>query len=82
MDQTLPGLQQPSIDNLARKGLNSFQLFCAVGGDASSNDCALKVSNLFKTQDQAQTAAGAMQRPEMNVVSWRTDECGSFTVVA
>ncbi len=81
-DQVLPALQQPLIDSLASMGLDNFALFCGIGVDPTADGCQFKATPFFRTQDAAQSAATALGRPTTTVVSWRTDQCGSFSVVA
>ncbi len=82
VEDVLPTLQQPLIDSLATMGLDNFALFCGIGADPSQADCELKATPFFRSQDQAASAVAAMGRSTTTVVAWRTDQCGSFTVVA
>lgn len=78
-EQVLPTLGQPTIDRAAALGLDNVELFCGVGIDPLAEGCEFMLTPLFKSFDQARDAAGAMGR-ETIVVSWRTDQSGSFTV--
>jgi hypothetical protein len=80
-EQVLPGMGQPLINVLSGMGVDSMQLFCGAGLDATAADCEIRISPLFKSQDQARQAAVDMNRPAWAVVSWRTDQCASFQVV-
>lgn len=79
-EDVLPGLGQPIIDRLAAFGLDSMELFCGAGLDPEATDCEIRLSPLFNTEDQARQAAIDMQRSKWVVVSWRTDQSGSFRV--
>lgn len=80
-EQVLPSLGQRIIDQLAAAGVGSIKLFIGAGLDASSEDCTIKLTSMFKTQDAAKEAAVAIGRGEWVVTSWRTDACGSFRIV-
>ena len=80
-EQVLPGLGQPLVDRVASFGLDSVELFCGVGSDPSATDCELKVTNLFNNLKQARDATIALDRSPSFVVSWRTDQSGSFRIV-
>jgi hypothetical protein len=80
-EQVLPDLGQPIIDTLAAYGIGSLELFCSAGLDATSENCEILLSPMYKSLQEASQAAEAMGRPEWLVVSWRTDASGSFRVV-
>lgn len=79
-EQVLPTLAQPLVDDLAAMGVGSVELYCAVGIDPTAHDCEFRLSPLFLKIDQAQSAAQAMGRQRWIIVSWRTDQCGSFKI--
>jgi hypothetical protein len=80
-EQVLPRLGQPIMGTLSAYGLNSMELFCGARLDAAAEDCEIRVTPLFPSLGQARENAVAMARNEWVVVSWRTDQCGSFRVV-
>jgi hypothetical protein len=80
-ENVLPSLGQPMIDWLASFGLDSMELFCGAGLDPEATDCEICLSLLFNSEDQARQAAIGMHRSKWVVVSWRTDQSGSFRVV-
>ena len=77
----LSDIGQPLLDRLAAMGVGSLQLYCGVGVDSTDASCTYKISSLFLQQDQAQAAITAMNRSTWVLLSWRTDQCGSFTIV-
>jgi hypothetical protein len=79
-EDVLPNLGQPIVDALADIGVDSMELFCGAGLDPTATDCEIQVSSLFISLDQARDAAIAMDRFQWVVVSWRTDQSGSFRV--
>ena len=79
-EDVLPGLGQPMVDALAGIGVDSMELFCGAGLDPTATDCEIRLSRLFTTLEQARSAAIAMNRFQWVVVSWRTDQSGSFRV--
>jgi hypothetical protein len=80
-EEVLPSLGQPMVDFLSSQGIDSMELFCGAGLDATATDCEIRLTPLFTSQGKAGQAAIAMNRPQWVVVSWRTDQCSSFTVV-
>lgn len=80
-EQVLPSLGQPLVDRLSAMGVDSMQLFCGAGLDPTATNCEIRISPVFKSQDQARQAAVDMKRPDWAVVSWRTDQCASFQIV-
>jgi len=80
-EDVLPGLGQPMVDALAAIGVDSMELFCGAGLDPTATDCEIRLSRLFTSLEQARDAAIAMNRFQWVVVSWRTDQSGSFRVV-
>jgi hypothetical protein len=80
-EQVLPGLGQPIIDQLVVAGVDSMELYIGAGLDASSEDCTIRLSSLYKTQEAARQAVDAMHRGEWVVASWRTDASDSFRIV-
>jgi len=80
-EQVLPNLGQPMVDALASYGLDSMELFCGAGLDATATDCEIRLSPLFTSLDQARQAAVAMNRFQWVVASWRTDQSNSFKIV-
>lgn len=80
-ERVLPTLGQPVADTLSTWNVGSIELFCGVGFDATAHDCEYKISPLFLREDQALSAAQAMNRNAWLVVSWRTDQCNSFKIV-
>jgi hypothetical protein len=69
------------IDTLTAYGIDSMELFCGAGLDATASDCEIRISPLFKSDDAARQAAANMGRPAWTVVSWQTDQSNSFRLV-
>ena len=80
-EQVLPALGQPLVDTLAAYGIDSMELFCGAGLDAAAVDCEIRLTPLFMSLDQARDTAIAMNGAKWVVVSWRTDQSGSFRIV-
>jgi hypothetical protein len=77
----LPELGQPVVDTLVSYGLDSMELFCGAGLDATATDCEIRLSPLLTSFEQAHQAAIAMNCFQWVVVSWRTDQSNSFEIV-
>lgn len=58
----------------------SVELFIGSGLDKSVEGCELKLTSVFRTQDDATTAAKALGRPHWLVASWRTDQSGGAKI--
>ena len=80
-EQVLPALGRPVIDALAAYGIDSMELFCGAGLDVAAVDCEMRLTPLFTSLDRARDMAIAMNRAQWVVVSWRTDQSGSFRIV-
>ena len=76
----LSAIGQPVIDRLAASGVGSLQLYCGIGIDNAAVGSEFMFSPLFLQQDQARAATDAMKRHAWVIVSWRTDQCGSFAI--
>ena len=80
-EQVLPNVGQTVADTLSAFGVDSLELFCGAGLDATQEDCEIKLTPLFTALEPARNAVTAIGRPSWAVVSWRTDQSGSFRVV-
>jgi len=80
-EQVLPGVATPLLDTMADYGMSSIAVFCGAGMDPLAEDCEIQLTNMYPAQSSAHDAVVAMGRSEWVVVSWRTDQCGSFQVV-
>jgi hypothetical protein len=80
-EDVLPALGQKFVENLNAMGIDSGDLFVAVGVDMQVTGCELKFSPLFKTIDQARNAADAMGRPHHVIAHWQLNASGSFEIV-
>ena len=79
----LPDLGQVMTDRLVAIGVGSLEFFAGVNLDLSSEDCTMSMSPLCLSIDQAKDMAIEDAGPDgWLVVSWRTDQSGSFRVVA
>lgn len=81
VDQVLPNLATPLLDAMADYGVGSLEVFCGVGRDPLSEECEIQLTGLYPSLDDARTAAMSLGRSDWLIVSWRTDQCGSFRVV-
>jgi len=80
-EDVLPSLIGPMVNALRSSGLDSMELFCGAGLDASATDCEVRMTPLFLAADQARQAAIDMNRPNWIVASWRTDQSNGFRIV-
>jgi hypothetical protein len=80
-EDVLPNIGDSMASRLALLGVGSCELFCAAGIDTEIAGCQLRLSSLFKSQDQARNAAIAMERKKWVVARWRTDASASFDLV-
>lgn len=79
-EEVLPSLGQKFQDTLNSMGIDSGDLFVAVGIDPDAAECELKFSSLFKTIDQARQAADDMGRPHRAIAHWQLNASGSFEI--
>ncbi|MGE2692546.1 hypothetical protein [Mycolicibacterium pulveris] len=77
----LPEAANPLLEAMDAYGIGSLEVYAGAGRDPLSHDCEIQLSGLYPSLDDARNAASAMGRPDWLVVSWRTDQCGSFRVV-
>ena len=80
-EEVLPLLGRDVIDKLATYGLQSMEVFCGAGLDASSQDCEIRITPFFSSQAQARKAAIEMKRSEWVVARWQTGKSKSFDIV-
>ena len=67
---------------LSDMGINdSMELFIGGGIDFNVAGCELKLTPMFRSASAARSAAQAMGRPSLVIVSWRTDQSGGMTLV-
>lgn len=78
----LPRLGQNVVDLLNSIGASSIEVFLGVASDPGAEGCEILMTPLFRTLVQATSAARATGRNQWAVISWRTDMCSSFRVVA
>jgi len=81
VEQVLPNLGQTVTDTMSAFGVGSLELFCGAGLDATQEDCEIRLTPFFTALEPARNAITAMGRPSWAIVSWRTDQSGSFRVV-
>ena len=82
LNQTmLPDAATPLLDAMDAYGVGSLEIYAGIGRDPLSEDCEIALTGLFPSLSDARDAAMALGRPDWLVVSWRTDQCGSFRVV-
>ncbi len=62
-------------------GVSNAEVFVGAGVDTNAADSELIVSSVYPSLDQARQAAQAFGRPEWLVVSWRSDQSSSFSIV-
>jgi hypothetical protein len=60
----------------------NLRLFVGAGIDTTQKGCELKMTPVFRGQEDAQAAAVALRRSNWIVAAWRTDQSGGGTVVA
>lgn len=60
---------------------DSMELFIGGGIDFDVKQCELKLTPVFRSASAAQSAAQALGRHSIVVVSWRTDQSGGMTLV-
>jgi len=80
-EEVLPSLGQKFVETLNSMGIDSGDLFVAVGVDTEARGCELRFSRLFKTIDQARAAADAMGRPHRVIAHWQLNASGSFEII-
>jgi hypothetical protein len=80
-EQVLPGVGESFSNALSAMGLGSMELFAGAGVDPLASECEIKLTSIFKSQDQARAATIALGRQPWIVARWRTDQSNSFTVV-
>jgi hypothetical protein len=80
-EDVLPLLGQKFVEALNSMGIDSGDLFIAVGVDMQATGCELRFSRLFKTIDQARTAADGMGRPHHAIAQWQLNASGNFEIV-
>jgi hypothetical protein len=80
-EQVLPGVGESFSSALAAMGLGSMELFAGAGVDPLASECEIKLTSIFKSQDQARAATIGLGREPWIVARWRTDQSNSFTVV-
>ena len=69
-------------DLLTQMGItDSMELFLGGAVDFDVKGCELKLTPVFRSADAAFSAAQAIGRRGMLVVSWRTDQSGGITLV-
>jgi hypothetical protein len=82
LNQTmLPDVATPLLDAMSAYGVGSLEVYAGVGRDPLSHDCEIQLTGLYPSLSDARSAVAAMGRSDWLVVSWRTDQCGSFRVV-
>ncbi|RWA20310.1 hypothetical protein MELE44368_17595 [Mycolicibacterium elephantis DSM 44368] len=82
LNQTaLPEAADPLLEAMDAYGVGSLEVFAGIGRDPLSHDCEIQLTGLYPSLDDARSAALAMERADWLIVSWRTDQCGSFRVV-
>jgi hypothetical protein len=59
----------------------SMVFFVGAGVDLNQHGCELQLTQVFRSQDAAATAAVALGRNQWFVASWRTDQSGGATIV-
>jgi hypothetical protein len=70
-------------DQLGQLGFTaSFSLFVGGAIDLAQTGCELKMTSIFRQQEDAKSAAMAMGRPHFVIASWRSDQSGGVEVVA
>lgn len=80
-EQVLPGVATPLLETMQDYGISNIEVFSGAGLDPLAEDCEISLTNMYPSFSSARDAAVAMGRSEWVVVSWRTDQCGSFQVV-
>ena len=80
-EDVMPSLGRRFVDALNGMGIDSGDLFIAVGVDMQVVGCELLFSSLFKTIDQARQAADAMARPNHVIAHWRLEDSATFELV-
>jgi hypothetical protein len=81
-EDVLPGLGEQFVNALADLGIqNTLDLYCAVGVDLKAAGQEFRFSPIFRSIDQARSAAGAMGRADWVIAHWRTNQCGSFELI-
>jgi hypothetical protein len=60
---------------------DSMQLFIGGGVDFNVAQCELKLTPVFRSASAARSAALALGRNSLVVISWRTDQSGGMTLV-
>lgn len=60
---------------------NSMELFFGGGVDLSATGCELKVTPIFRRQEDATNAARSFGRDKWLIVAWRSDQCNGLRTV-
>lgn len=82
LNQTaLPDVATPLLEAMTAYGIGSLEVYAGVGRDPLSQDCEIALTGVYPSLADARNAVKALERPDWLIVSWRTDQCGSFRVV-
>jgi hypothetical protein len=79
-EQVLPGVASPLLETMQDYGFSNIEVFCGAGLDPLAEDCEIQLTNMYSSLSSARDATVRLGRSEWVVVSWRTDQCGSFQV--
>jgi hypothetical protein len=77
----LPDAATPLLDAMNDYGVPSLEVYVGVGRDPLSKDCEIQLTGLYPAISSARDAVHAMGRSDWLIVSWRTDQSGSFHIV-
>lgn len=80
-ENVLPLLSRDVIDKLATYGLQSMEVFCGAGLDASSPDCEIRITSLFSSPALARQAAIDIGRSTWVVARWQTGNSKRLDIV-
>jgi len=81
-EDVLPGLGEQFVNALADLGIqDTLDLYCAVGIDLNAAGQQFRFSPIYRSIDQARSAAGTMGRADWVIARWSTNQCGGFELV-
>jgi hypothetical protein len=80
-DEIMPTLAAKFTETLNSMGIDSGEVFIGVGIDMAAKGCEAKLTNLFKTADQARQAVNAMNRPNSAVAHWQLNASGNLEII-